>query len=346
MRNPFEVFNRLFDLTDINGKKPLVRILEGNRTGMKTTTINTILLRKFKKEGKTTTVVVPFVNDMDDIAGPFFSDVKEIYKDFKNDEFTQKMAKGNLYGELFLNDDQFGYIININRASKIKRKSNIINKTNYMLIDEFQAEDYSYPPNCIEKFTSLIISAARGHDENGNRLTVRPDFEVIMISNSVDPANPYYRALNIRPEVLYNSKGVIKGDGWVLLKDFDPEAAERMMEEIPFKTSYLDSAADGKYMVDRQKYFVHMDTDSSMYLCTLIYKNKLFGLYMCDGFFYFRKNGDKDYSSFVVDIESMKPGRNFIPANTKQEIIKYFYRGQVCCDSAEAQECMEFVVGI
>ena len=346
MRNPFEVFNRLFDLTDINGKKPLVRILEGNRTGMKTTTINTILLRKFKKEGKTTTVVVPCVNDMDDIAGPFFSDVKEIYKDFKNDEFSQKMAKGGLYGELFLNDEHFGYIININRASKIKRRSNIINKTNYMLIDEFQSEDFTYPPGCAEKFTSLIISAARGQDGNGNRLIIRPDFEVIMVSNNVDPQNPFYRALKIRPEVLINGPEVIKGDKWVLLKDFDPEAAERMREEIPFKTSYLDSAADGKYMVDRQKYFVQMNTDASMYLCTLIYKNKLFGLYMCDGFFYFRKNGDKDYSSFVVDIESMKPGRNFIPTNTKQEIIKYFYRGQVCCDSAEAQECMEFVVGI
>lgn len=346
MRNPFEVFNRLFDLTDINGKKPLVRILEGNRTGMKTTTINTILLRKFKKEGKTTIVVVPCVNDMDDIAGPFFSDVKDIYKDFKNDELTQKMAKGGLYGELFLNDELFGYIININRASKIKRKSNIINKTNYMLIDEFQSEDFTYPPRCVEKFTSLIASAARGNDGKGNRLIIRPDFEVIMVSNNVDPQNPFYRALHIRPEVLINGPEILKGDKWVLMKDYDPEAAERMREEIPFKTSYLDSAADGKYMIDRQKYFVHMNTDASMYLCTLIYKNKLFGLYMCDGFFYFRKNGDKDYSSFVVDIESMKPGRNFIPTNTKQEIIKYFYRGQVCCDSAEAQECMEFVVGI
>ena len=346
MRNPFEVFNRLFDLTDINGKKPLVRILEGNRTGMKTTTVNTILLRQFKRHGKTTIVVVPCVNDMDDVAEPFFSDVKDIYKDFKNDEMTQKMAKKGLYGELFLNDDRFGYVININKASKIKRRSNIINKTNYMLIDEFQSEDFVYPPRCAEKFTSLIISAARGHDENGNRLTVRPDFEVIMVSNNVDPQNPFYKALHIRPEVLINGPEVLKGDKWVLLKDYDEEAAKEMREEIPFKTDYLDSAADGKYMVDRQKYFVHMNTDASMYLCTLIFKNKLFGLYMCDGFFYFRKNGDKDYSSFVVDIESMKPGRNFIPTNTKQEIIKYFYRGQVCCDSAEAQECMEFVVGI
>ena len=60
---------------------------------------------------------------MDDVAEPFFSDVKDIYKDFKNDEMTQKMAKKGLYGELFLNDDRFGYVININKASKIKRRS-------------------------------------------------------------------------------------------------------------------------------------------------------------------------------------------------------------------------------
>lgn len=340
--NQYTDFNRIWDLRDINGNDPLVRIIEGNRTGGKTTWLNTRLVRRFKKYGEKFILCYQYKTNLKNIPKKFFSDISTLKKDLADDIMTEKTYDEEGYTELYLNDEICGYVLALNSCSNVKALSHMLNSCAILAYDEFQSESLKYPLLPADKLTSIIISAARGHNE-----VIRADFHVIMVSNNIDPLNPFYTALNISPDALYFGPNILRGEEWVLMKDYNEYTARELNKRIPFKTQALKSAADGEYLINRKNFIRPIKLNNASYINTLIYQNETFSMYIVEGgSLYFKEGGDAQFKKrFAVDPASMNPKLRVIPQNIRLYIIERFKLGEVSCSSTKAQNMLEFIVG-
>ncbi len=255
MKNKFWTPDRLMSLRDINGEKPEIFIVGGNRTAGKTFGTKTYLVNGVKT-GKIRKFfcLVRFGYEIDGYAETFFQDIGPIK--FPEDKMTMKTCVKDAYAELFLNDKSCGYVIAINQADLVKRHFARFTECDMGFFDEFQSETGKYAPKEIDKFFSIHTSIARG---GGGYTRHVP---VILCANNVSILNPYYVALGIHKRLQQDTK-TLRGDGFVL-ELVNNEGAKTAIKTSGFGRAFASLqqvayAAGDSYLVDTSAFIENVE---------------------------------------------------------------------------------------
>ena len=258
---------------DANGNVPEILLVDGNRTGGKTTAFSRMLVNDFLEKGKKFFIVYRYKNDMKDIAEAFFKDIKGLF--FPEHDMTSKVHANGTFIELFIDKKSCGYCSSLTMASKIKRYSHIFSDVSQMFFDEYQDENGFYLTDEVEKLISLHTTIARGQ---GQAVRFVP---LYMCSNSISIFNPYYVALGITSKINSNTK-VYKGDGFVLLRLTIKDVAEAQKSSSfnrAFQNSnYMQSSIDNAFLND-DKFNVKKQSPSGSAIFTFICDGKMYSVY-------------------------------------------------------------------
>lgn len=281
----FEAKN-VYQFKDGDGNTPEILMVDGNRTGGKTTAFSRLLVNEFLAEGKKFFLVYRYKNELADVADAFFKDIRTLF--FPDHELTGKSHAKGTFIELFLDKKSCGYASSLTMATKLKRYSHIFSDVQNMFFDEYQDETNIYLPEEVNRLLSLHTTIARGQ---GNAVRFVP---LYMCSNSVSIFNPYYQALGITSRINSNTK-VYRGSGFVLLRLTMKEVAEAQ-KASPFNrafsgSSYLDSSVDNAFLND-DAFNVEKRDVRGIPLFGFFCSGAFFTVYQDKTEFYVRKGGD------------------------------------------------------
>lgn len=282
---------KLLSLRDLDGEKPEIYIVDGNRTGGKTTFFSKFLVNKFLKYKEKFMLIYRFNYELDDVADKFFKDIKGLF--FPDWSMISETRAKGIYHELFLvkelpnpdNEEEpilekisCGYAVSLNSSDILKKYSHIFSDTKKMLFDEFQSENNHYCSNEVRKFLSLHTSVARGQGEQVRYVPV------YMLSNATSLLNPYYVEMGIT-KILREDTKFLRGRGWVMERNFNETSAEAQKSSGVNKAfsnnSYISYSIEGSYLNDSQAFIENL-TGSGTYICTLTYKGRNYGIRLID----------------------------------------------------------------
>ena len=279
------------DFKDANGETPEILIVDGNRTGGKTTAFSRLLVDDFLQKGKKFFLVYRYKNDMKDVADAFFKDIGSLF--FSGHVMTSKSHANGTYIELFIDKRPAGYCSALTMVSKLKRFSHIFCDVENMLFDEYQDENNAYLKDEPEKLLSLHTTIARGQ---GQAVRFVP---VYMLSNSISIFNPYYRALGITAKINSNTR-VFRGEGFVLLRIVIKDVAEAQRNSAFNRafagSGYLSSAIDNSFLND-DTFHVEKRYVSGKAIFGFYYAKTFYSVFVDDEYYYVRKGGDRNVST-------------------------------------------------
>lgn len=307
---------KLLSMKDLNGETPEIFICTSNRSAGKTTYFGRLLVNRFKKSGKKFGLLYRWDYELDDVADKFFKDIGSLF--FPDDTMTSKRY-GKVFTYLMLNDVVCGYAFALNKADQVKKLSHLFSDIDSILFDEFQSETNSYCPNEVAKFQSIHTSIARGQNKQVRYVPV------YMVSNPVSVINPYYVEFNISSRI--NDKmRFLKSNGLVLEQGFN-ESASKAQKESAFNrafynSEYLAYSAENVYLNDNTAFIEPPAKASSIYLGTLRYMGKNYGIraYRDLGIIYCDNRPDNTYPLRVsvttedhdINYVMLKQSDNFI----------------------------------
>lgn len=338
-KNIFYNGNRLLNMKDINGNKPEIFAVDGNRSDGKTTWFSKKLVRDFKKEGKKFMLVKRYKNQLKNSEKKFFKLIGEHW--FKNDILTAESRENGAYYELFLNEVPCGYVCDLNSAYKLKDMSQYFSDTSAMFMDEFQALEYV--PEEIKKFFTLHFSVARGYGQ------VSRYVPVYMCCNHISSLNPYYKAWKCGAQVDSIEKGFYRGKGFVIERDFNTKVIE-LQKQSTFNQAFEDSeiyehSVLNKSLKDNFSFCEKVKTNKYDYICNVIVDNErvaLLRVYDVEGVnFYFSSNVNltckRNFTIFSNDhcIDTLLLDRNIDFLNT---LKNQFDRGLIRFQNLEVKE--------
>ena len=330
---------KLLNTLDINGNKPEIFISEGNRSTGKTTFYNSFLIREFKEYGKKFALIVRNRSHLSNCAEKFFTNIQKLY--FPEDIMTSKTENHGAWSALFLNDKKCGYVLPLTSSNMIKNASHMLSQVDWLLFDEFQAEDNNYVPDEVNKLISIHTSIARGINESVKYLPM------IMIANKVSLINPYYLALGISDRLQKDTK-MLKGNGYVLERFFNENVAEQhkssLFNSAFQKTDYNNGLAEDIYLNDNETFVEKMSGDSN-YICTVYYNGKAFSIseFTKSELIYCSRNVNNEYPvKIAIDIKSMNTDNHFITLypNLAKTLRYYFSRGLFRFADIECKEAI------
>lgn len=279
---------------DADGKTPEILLIDGNRTGGKTTGISKMLVEDFLNNGKKFFLVYRYKNDLKDVAEAFFKDIKFLF--FPEHEMIAKGHANGAFYELYIDKKPCGYASSLTMAGKLKRYSHVFNDVQSMFFDEYQDENGLYLPSEVEKLMSLHTTIARGH---GQPVRFVP---VYMCSNSISIFNPYYLALGISGKINSNTR-VFRGSGFVLLRLTIKNVAEAQKQSAFNRAfsnaAYFNSSIDNSFLNDDSFNVERRKTTGSPIL-VFVYNKELFSIYGDTAEAYVKKGGDETQAKFGV----------------------------------------------
>ena len=276
---------------DKDGNVPEILMVDGNRTGGKTTAFSKMMVEEFLQQHKKFMLLYRWKSDLNTVSDAFFKDIKGLF--FPEYEMThQKMADGRYY-ELYLNNVPCGYAVALSMSAKIKKFSHIFNDVENMFFDEYQDEQGEYLTDEVSRLMSIHTTVSRGR---GQAVRFVP---VYMCSNSITIFNPYYEALGISTAINDNTK-VYRGEGFVLIRVTikDVMAAQRAsgFNRAFAGSSYSKSAIDNAFMNDDKFNVVKRDTAAFRPLYVLKNKGELFTVFLTADGFHVRRGADTSFS--------------------------------------------------
>lgn len=275
------------EFKDVNGDVPEIMLVDGNRTGGKTTAFSKMLVQDFLDNKKKFFLVYRYKNDLADVADAFFKDIKSLF--FMEHNLTAKGHANGAFYELFLDDESCGYASALSMVSKLKRYSHIFSDVDHMFFDEYQDENNMYLPDEVNKLMSLHTTIARGQ---GQAVRFVP---LYMASNSISIFNPYYSALGITAHINSKTK-VYRGEGFVLLRLIIKDVAEAQKKSAfnrAFSNSdYLESSVDNSFLND-DDFNVGKKTNYGRCLFIFYCGGELFSVFADAKKIYIKKGGDK-----------------------------------------------------
>lgn len=222
---------RLINSKDINGDMPEIYAVDGNRSDGKTTFFARKMIRDFKKYGKKFMIVKRFQYQIKNAHEVMFKLVGPHW--FPKDKLTAVSQFKGRYMELFLNDKPCGYVCALSMAEKLKDISQFYCDTDQMFFDEFQAKEYV--PDEANMLFTLHTSAGREFGKAVKRVPV------YMCCNHVSSLNPYYKMWGCGARVDEMKKGIYRGDGFVIERDFN-EKVSKLQEQSAFNRAFINSS--------------------------------------------------------------------------------------------------------
>lgn len=332
---------RILSMADLNGDRPEIYIITGNRSAGKTTYFNRYCVNRFIREGEKFCILYRYAYELKECANKFFKDIHDIY--FPAFSMESKPKAKEIYHELYLNENHCGYAIALNSAEQIKKMSHLFKDVDRILFDEFQSETNRYCADEIKKFLSIHKSIARGDKKQVRYVPV------IMISNTVSLLNPYYSAMGISAKIKHNTK-ILRGNGYVLEQCNVESAREAILNSGVSRAfeghSYITGSAESLYTNDNYAFVVpKKDSGTSRYYCTLCYMDKNYAIreYPEMGYLYVDKNYDKTYPvKITTTTQDMRP--NYVMVKKNDVLLNtlrwYFEKGCFRFSDIEAKEAV------
>lgn len=276
------------EFKDAEGGTPEILIVDGNRTGGKTTAFSRMLVDDFLKDKTKFFIVYRYKNDTEDVAEAFFKDIKTLF--FPDHYMTSRKHANGAYTELFLDGESCGYVSALTMAGKLKRYSHIFSDVGQMFFDEYQDENNMYLPDEVTKLISIHTTIARGQ---GKAVRFVP---LYMCSNSISIFNPYYMAFGITSKINSKTK-VYRGTGFVLLRLIIKDVAEAQKSSAFNRAfagaNYLQSSIDNTFLND-DKFNVEKRRIEGPALFNFICSGVLYSVYRSGDNYYCKKGGDKN----------------------------------------------------
>lgn len=278
----------VFEFKDAEGNTPELLLVDGNRTGGKTTAFSKMLVNDFLTNGEKFFLLYRYKNDLHDVAGAFFKDIQTLF--FPSHEMTAKAHANGAFYELFLDDNACGYASALSMAAKIKRYSHLFSDVSKIFFDEYQDENNLYLPDEVQKFVSVHTTIARGQ---GKAVRFVP---VYMASNSISIFNPYYIALGITSKINSKTK-VYRGAGFVLLRLVIKDVAEAQktsaFNRAFASANYMASSIDNSFLNDDDFNVEKRKTEGPavfIFFCS----GSAFSCFRSGDFYYIKKGADKN----------------------------------------------------
>ena len=329
------------DFKDANGETPEILLVDGNRTGGKTTSFSKMLVQDFLDKGEKFFLVYRYKNDLADVAEAFFKDIKVLF--FPDHEITSAGHANGAYYELFIDHKSCGYASALTMAGKLKRYSHIFSDVDKMFFDEYQDENNLYLPDEVNKLMSLHTTIARGR---GQAVRFVP---LYMTSNSISIFNPYYSALGITGKINSKTK-VLKGEGFVLLRLIIKDVAEAQKNSAFNRafsnTNYLGSSIDNSFLND-DDFNVVKKTDFGRCFFIFYCAGELYSVYRLDQNLYVKKGGDKTiYPCFGAYLADRNDDVSFIRNTSYYMFCRMLYEeGQIFFETIEAKHAFMTLIG-
>lgn len=288
--------NKILTLKDINRKVPGVFIVEGTRTGGKTTFFNSFCVNRFLERGEQFLLLYRNKLELTNVDEKFFSDIKNLF--FDDMEMKEKKINGGAAVRLLLDGKECGFATALSQSKKIKTMSHIFNGVVNIIFDEFQPEDNMYLTDEVTRLRSILISVARGRGEMSRYV------RLFMISNLCSIVNPYFTRFNITNR-LRKDTHFLRFDGGVYERTVNAEAI-KAAEENPVLRAFEGDSYDkmlmgNAYLLDEYT-LTHTPHSMGNYICTVYYNSKYYGVieYPYEGVVYINNNGDRSRKPIMV----------------------------------------------
>lgn len=260
-----------------------------------------------------------YEEDLKRVAPSFFDAVA--FK-FPGHEFS---VQGNgKSGTVFRIDGmQAGITIALSTATKFKSIS--LPDYDTIMFDEFLSEDNDYLTDEVGKALGLYQTVARGDGK-----AIRPEVRFVFIANNVSMNNPYFRELKIRERIRPGAKYTVDPDrAWVVELTNNKAIADEIVQ-TPFgkmlaKTKYGDYSLHSQFYLDDNN-FIEKPKGESRYLCTLVYKDKKYGVYdyFNAGYVWISTKYDKSSMSlFSLTTSDHKPNYTFLYKARYNDVILF-----------------------
>lgn len=264
--NLFYNGTKLINSKDINGNKPGIFVVDGNRSAGKTTYYSRMFINRFKRYGEKFMLIYRTKNELPGVEDKFFKDIQGLF--FPKDLMTAEKREDGTFFELYLNEKSCGYAIPLSMASKIKKLSHFFSDVKRILFDEFQDSSSNYLPDEVNKFLTVYVSVARGQG-----LPVRY-VPVYMVSNHVSSLNPYYKEWGCSVEVDNIKEGFYKGDGFVIEKNLNLKVAN-LQKESPVLRAFANTSTakhiiDNESLSDNHSFIEKIKLKESNYICNIV----------------------------------------------------------------------------
>lgn len=334
--------NKLLNLKDLNRKTPEIFVVDGNRTGGKSTFFGKFLVNNFLKKNHKFMLLYRYINELDNISESFFKGIKEHF--YPEAEMTHKAFSNGKYLELYLNKIPCGYAVSLNAANFIKKNSHLFADTMSMFFDEFQPEDNLYLTDEINKLISVHTSVARGFGEQVRYVPL------YMASNSVTLLNPYYTSFGFASRIKEDTK-FLRGYGVVMEHNYNKSAATAQkssaFNQAFGETSYLDYATENVYLND-SKAFIENIKEKMKYKYTIRYKGDIFSIKECQplGIIYCDTSYDLSFP-YRLSITTKDHDVNYVMLANNQDIIwslrNYYIHG---CFRFRNLKCKEAIMAM
>lgn len=264
---PRDIFyngNKLTQMLDIDGERPAIYAVDGNRSDGKTTWFARKMINDFKKKGKKFMLIKRYKYQIYKAHEAFFKLVGPYF--FPNDIMTARKGPNGLYMELFLNDKPCGYVCAINSADPLKEYSQYYCDVDNMFMDEFQCRG-NYVPDEAESLYILYTSAARGYNMPSRYVPL------YMCCNHVSSLNPYYKLWGCGAQVDNIIKGFWRGHGVVVERDFNIEVSNLQKSAAIAKafagTKIAEHVINNKSFTDNFSFVEKCNTSKFEYICNI-----------------------------------------------------------------------------
>lgn len=328
---------KLLSMRDLNGNKPEIFMCEGNRTAGKTFFFKRMILRRFIKTGEKFILLFRYVYEMDGCADAFFKDLEEV--SFKGHEMSSDSAIKGICQNLYFDNKHCGYALAMNNPDVLKKKSSMFVDVGSMFMDEFQSESNKYVPGEIGKFQSIHTSVARG---GGKHTRYVP---VYMASNGVTTMNPYFTVFGINKRLRDDTK-FMRGQGWVLERTFNKEAAKGISESA-FAQAFMGDvhmkyATGQNYLLDNSN-FISIIGGPKSPVVNIIHNHEEFGVWRINDstvYFVSHKHDPSIRTKLSVRLKDHNEKSTFVKATTYIRGLadafnngRMFFEDNICKDA-------------
>lgn len=287
--------NIVMEKEDLDGNKPSIILVSGNRSAGKTTGFLVKQLEFFREEGKQAILIYRYSYELS-AAHEIYSDCLSYYPELGTEMTSKSKAKGLFY-ILYLDGEQFGFALALSNVDALKKYSPIFSKTFLCIFDEFQTESGDYLKNEVQKLMSLLVTVSRGGGKQSRQM------KLVLLSNNVTLMNPYYIAFGIYKRYVPEAK-FIRGKGYIAEFNHN-ESASKAIEENPlftaFKnTDYVDYSKSGTYLSDDSA-FIQKPKGRYKNMFTIQYDSDYFGVYECltDGYIFVSSKYDPNCNTVL-----------------------------------------------
>lgn len=263
---------KLLNMRDINGDRPEIYIVDGNRSSGKTTYFYRYLVNRFLKFGEKFALIYRFQNELKGCSDQFFGNIGPLF--FPGHDCTEEKRQEGAFYELYIDNNSAGYAIALNNPDKIKKLSHFFIDVQRMYFDEFQG--LRYTPDEVAHLISLHTSIARAPNKPVRYVPV------YMSSNHISSLNPYYKAFHVAGKIDSMREGYFKGDGFVIEKNMNDEVAN-LQKQSPFLRAFSSSdevrhTIENISSLDNYGFIEKIKTSNFEYLCNIKVDDEMISL--------------------------------------------------------------------